>query len=170
MGSSRPEFVTDANVLIDLHTGGVLAAVSRMPQGFCVPDVVVAEMDEPDEATVVRAGFRQESLPGEAVTVVMRLVGEDRHISIQDASGLVLAQRTGRVLLTGEKRLRELAVRIGVKVHGTLWLLEQMVAAAVLTSRQAADALERMLECGRRLPESEARGHIERWRAGREAE
>jgi predicted nucleic acid-binding protein len=107
-------------------------------------------------------------LPGEAVVEVMRLTREERRISVEDASALVLAERTGRGLLTGDRRLRELAQKRGVAVHGTLWLLAQMVGAGVLPRRRAAEALERMLECGRRLPESEARSLIHQWRAANE--
>jgi predicted nucleic acid-binding protein len=94
----------------------------------------------------------------------------DSHISVQDAFALALAERTGRVLLTGEKRLRELAQKRGVVVHGTLWVLEQMIANGALTRARAADALETMLESGCRLPGAEARILIRRWRATKEGE
>jgi predicted nucleic acid-binding protein len=168
MASSRLECVADASVLIDLNDGRVLDVLSGMSDRFYVPDVVVAELDEPDGATLRRAGLRPESLPGEAVVEVMRLTREERRISVEDASALVLAETTRRVLLTGDRRLRELAQKRGVAVHGTLWLLERMVAEGALTRRRAAEALEKMLECDRRLPESEARSLIHRWRAAKE--
>jgi len=141
-----------------------------MPAAFVAPDLIVAELVKPDGPALLRQGLRQESLPGEAVAEVVRITEEDRHISVQDASALVLAQRSGRVLLTGEKRLRELARRNGVAVHGTLWLLEQMVRARVLTSGRAADALEKMLAEGCRLPETETRNLLRHLRAGKETD
>jgi predicted nucleic acid-binding protein len=120
MASSRSEYVTDANVLIDLHFGRVLEALFSMPAVFVAPDVIVAELENPNGRSLVRAGLRQESLPGEGVSAAVELMAEDSHISVQDAFALALAERTGRILLTGEKRLRELAQRRSVEVHGTL--------------------------------------------------
>jgi hypothetical protein len=164
MGSSRSGYVTDANVLIDLHWGQVLELLVSMPDEFAVADVTVAETEEPSAKQIEQAGLRQESLPGAGVNAAVELLALDSRISVQDAFALVLAERTGRVLLTGEKRLRTLAQRRGVEVHGTLWLLERMMEAGALTPGQAADALERMLACGRRLPAEEAQAMIRQWR------
>lgn len=170
MASSRLGFVTDANVLIDLHVGQVLREMLSMPLGFFAPDVIVAELEVPDGNTLLRAGLRQESLPREGVNAAVELMAEDSRISVQDAFALTLAERSGRVLLTGERRLRELAQKRGVTVHGTLWILEQMVEAGALTRKRAAEALEKMLGSGCRLPENEARSLIRRWRAAKEGE
>jgi len=137
---------------------------------FIAPDVIVAELENPNGLILVRAGLRQESLTGEGVSAAVELMAEDSHISVQDAFALALAERTGRVLLTGEKRPRELARRRRVEVHGTLWVLEQMIAGGTLTSIRAADALERMLDSGCRLPEAEARSLLRRWRTTTDGE
>lgn len=170
MASSRSEYVTDANVLIDLHFGRVLEALFLMPAVFVAPDVIVAELENPSGRSLMKAGLRQESLPGEGVCAAVELMAEDSHVSVQDAFALALAERSGRVLLTGEKRLRELAQRRGVEVHGTLWVLEQMIAKGTLTRGRAADALETMLESGCRLPETEARNLVRRWRTTKECD
>jgi predicted nucleic acid-binding protein len=164
MASSRLGYVTDANVLIDLHWGQVLRLLAAMPDEFVVADVTVAETEEPTAEEIGKAGLRQESLPGDGVLAASDLLAEERRISAQDAFALVLAERTGRVLLTGEKRLRALAERRGVEVHGTLWLLERMIDAEVLALEQAADALDRMLARGRRLPAERARELMRHWR------
>ena len=49
-------------------------------------------------------------------------------------------------------------------VHGTLWLLDEMVRLAVVPPRLAAQALERMLEHGSRLPLNECQERLERWK------
>ena len=165
MASSRLGYVTDANVLIDLHWGQVLRLLASMPDEFVVADVTVAETEEPTAEEIGRAGLRQESLPSDGVMAASELLAGERRISAQDAFALVLAERTGRILLTGEKRLRTLAEQRGVQVHGTLWLLERMIEAEALAPEQAADALDRMLACGRRLPEQDARALTRRWRA-----
>ena len=166
MARFRSEYVVDANVLIDLHDGKVLEGLFRMSSGFVAPDLVVVELEEPDGQGLVRTGLQSETLPGEGVLAVAAVTDDCRWISVADASALVLAERTGRVLLTGDRRLRVLAEQRGVTVHGTLWLLELMVNEAALTGRQAAVALELMLGCGRRLPVIESRALIRKWQTG----
>ena len=48
MTDSRSLCVADANVLIDLHVGGLLATLSWLPCEVLVPDVIAAELINPD--------------------------------------------------------------------------------------------------------------------------
>ena len=48
MRDSRSLCVVDANVLIDLHVGGLLATLSRLPCEVLIPDLVAAELIDPD--------------------------------------------------------------------------------------------------------------------------
>jgi hypothetical protein len=66
-------------------------------------------------------------------------------------------------LLTGDSRLNDLAVASGLSVHGLLWLLDEMVRLRVLTPAQAADALQKMLNLGARLPRDESRKRLSDW-------
>ncbi len=70
----------------------------------------------------------------------------------------------GTSLLTGDRHLREAATQEGVAVHGTLWLLDELVRLGTIVPLQAA-ALEHMLAHGRRLPQDECQKRIERWKA-----
>ncbi|HDQ99128.1 MAG TPA: type II toxin-antitoxin system VapC family toxin [candidate division WOR-3 bacterium] len=169
MAKSRSQFVVDANVLIDLRDGRILDRLGRLPEQFIVADIVVADdIDEPDEAVLTGVGIGILPLSGDAVQEVVAVTGSCRGISVADAASLVLAEQVGCTLLTGDKLLRGLALSRGVKVHGTLWLLDRMAEGGALTGEQAAVALERMLECGRRLPKPEARNRILDWRADEE--
>ena len=48
-------------------------------------------------------------------------------------------------------------------VHGTLWLLDRMVGARVVTSAEAAEGLKEMMNAGRRLPDDEVAERLARW-------
>ncbi|MNV92158.1 hypothetical protein D3C71_1867200 [compost metagenome] len=76
----------------------------------------------------------------------------------------LLAQQTGRPLLTGDGRLRRQAKRDGLQVHGALWLLDLMVEHQVIAPIQAASALSDMLERGARFPSSECDTRLTHWR------
>ncbi|NPV87878.1 MAG: hypothetical protein HPY45_17915 [Anaerolineae bacterium] len=66
-------------------------------------------------------------------------------------------------LVTGDRRLNELAKAQGVPVHGVLWILDEMVIHHVLTENQAAIALREMLDQGARLPDGECQKRFDRW-------
>jgi len=71
------------------------------------------------------------------------------------------------MLLTGDHRLRLLAQEFVVPVHGTLWALDELVRAEVLSPAQACRAMEAMLGRGARLPAVECQKRRSRWQSWR---
>ena len=55
-------------------------------------------------------------------------------------------------LLTGDQRLRQVGQAEGVDVHGTLWLIEQMLQTRTIHYRHAETGYVKMRAIGRRLP------------------
>lgn len=66
-------------------------------------------------------------------------------------------------MVTGDRRLTELATAQGLSVHGVLWILDEMVGHRVLRATQAAAALRKMLDQGARLPKIEYQKRFEKW-------
>jgi hypothetical protein len=66
-------------------------------------------------------------------------------------------------LVTGDRRLNELAKAQGLAVHGVLWILDEMVIHQVLTANQATIALREMLDQGARMPDIECQMRFESW-------
>ena len=162
----QPACVTDTNVWIDLHAGDLCAVAVTLPLAWHAPDLVLAELRQEPSGEYVRSlGVRSVELSGELVTEIVRLGGKYLRTSVIDLAALVLAQALGAILLTGDRHLREAAEREGVEVHGTLWMMDQMVSHGILVREAAATALERMLAGGRRLPRADAQLRLRRWRA-----
>lgn len=86
--------------------------------------------------------------------------------SVADVSCYLLAQDTGRPLLTGDGRLRKQAMRDGLEVFGALWLLDQLVAHGVVSPAQAGQGLQAMLAHGARLPPAECQLRMDAWSNG----
>jgi len=84
-------------------------------------------------------------------------------LSIYDAHVLVLADSLGAFLLTGDRVLRNKAEKMGVEVHGILWLLDVMMASKGLDCMEVLDALDRMASGGSRLPVAEIRRLKAKW-------
>ena len=159
--------VGDCNVWIDLDVGGLLDHAFRLPFGWLAPDVVVAELtrDTPSGKRLVQLGLDVRELPGELTARVAELRQSYLRPSTPDLFALALAEALGIALITGDASLREAAEQEGVEVHGALWVLDEMVARGVAAPTEAADALQAMLDNGRRLPLRESTARIARWRA-----
>ena len=56
-----------------------------------------------------------------------------------------------------------MAENAGVDVHGTLWVLNEMVDSGVLAPAKAAAGLRQMMAGDRRLPEAECRQRLREW-------
>jgi predicted nucleic acid-binding protein len=65
---------------------------------------------------------------------------------------LVLAATEKCPLLTGDKALKAAADAENVEVHGTLWLITEMVRQGRISTQVTRGAYHRMRSNGRRLP------------------
>jgi len=162
MPDSQPWYVVDTNILIDFYRGDLLDALFALSAVFLAPDVIVAELGEPDGQRLLAMGLESVSLTGEQVMEVVELAAVHRAPSINDLFALVLARAA--LLLTGDGALRRLAESEGIEVHGTLWLLDELIRLAIVTPAKAAECLECMVRHGSRLPEDECERRLRRWR------
>ena len=155
--------VIDTNVIVDFHLGGLLSRLFELPYRFLTPDAILDELQDPAGAHVVTLGLHPQTLSGEHLLAVMGLARDHRRVSLNDLQAFVLARTLSATLLTGDGALRALAQAHGLAVHGTLWLLDEMVRLDVCTPAEAAAALRRMQHAGSRLPESECDRRLETW-------
>ncbi len=155
--------VTDTNFWIDLDTAGLLGPIFRLPFELQAPDVIIAELARPDAADLIRRGLRVRELDGRRVAEVAALAAVYPRPSRADLFALVLARVQAALLLTGDRHLRQAAEREGVQVHGTLWLLDELVERSVLAPAEAVKALLLMKEERRRLPADEVERRLLRW-------
>lgn len=146
--------ISDANIIIDMNTGGLLRLMFHFDATFAVPDVLFEEELRTDHPGLLRLGLKRLELSEDTVVYAGRLVEKYRGLgaSINDLLALALARQEECPLLTGDGRLRTAGQTEGIDVHGTLWLIEQMVRARTITVRQAESGYAKMRDAGRRLP------------------
>lgn len=158
----------DANVLIDLEDGGLLEAFFRLPFRFRIPaDLYLDELREQQARLRQQRALRLEELDAGTLEVAGILFRRYGGINIHDSFALALAKRKVGILLTGDRRLRAAAEREKVSVHGTLWVMEQLLESGLVSPEQAEAAFERMEANGRRLPWDRARELCRRAAAAR---
>ncbi len=150
------DVVCDANVLIDLEDGGLREAAFRLPVRFHVPvDLYIDELQE--RHANLRQELRLEELDAGIMENADALFRRYWRINEHDSRALALARSRAWPLLTGDRALRGAAAREDVRVHGTLWVVEQLLETGLISSEQARAAFERMKAAGSRLPWDRAR-------------
>ena len=155
--------VTDTNIWIDLENGKILADVFRLPYQFFTTDFAVEEFVHPGWAALQDLGLQTHGLEPEYVLELGQLRQAHRQLSIIDLAALLLARALEASLVTGDRRLNELAKAQGLPVHGMLWILDEMVIHRVLSASQAGIALRGMLDQGASLPDGECQMRFGRW-------
>jgi predicted nucleic acid-binding protein len=155
-------YVTDTNLWIDLHCGGLVPTVLERVDGLCATHFVLRELQrELSGEHLVKGGVRRVELDGPQVAELFALRGEYPALSVEDLSALVAARALGGMLLTGDNHLRKVAEALGVPVHGTRWMLEFLVTEHDLRGAEALIALDAMLADGSRFP-TESVAHLKR--------
>lgn len=166
--------VKDANVFIDLESMGILDLWFQLGHETITSSYVVIELEDGGHANAlasIRAGqVREAEISGEEMEEfdAFRSELECSGLSATDASVLFLAIREKAILLSGDKQLRKQARLRTVQVHGTLWIMDQLVAEGILVAAVAADRLEALIRRTgkerRYLPAGECEVRIHRWR------
>jgi hypothetical protein len=145
-------FISDANILIDVEVGGLLAPMFTLGYQFAVPDVLYFEELAEQHAHWRDMGLIVKSLPAEGVARVQVLSQKYKRPSRNDLFALALAEHEQCPLLTGDAALRSAAEAERVEVKGTVWLVTEMVRKQCITATVARVAYKTMQEQGRRLP------------------
>ena len=144
--------ISDASVLIDIECGELTSAMFSLSWQFAVPDTLFSEELAERHGHLLRFGLISKTLSGDLVAAAYNLHQKYIKPSVNDMLALTLAKHEGCQLLTGDKALREAAKELNVEVHGTIWLVEQMLQSEKITLEVARVAFQQMKDLGSRLP------------------
>lgn len=158
--------ISDANVLIDMEAGGLLHTMFRLAATFAVPNILYEEELREHHPELPKLGLQSRELGEKAVGYAVTLAATYRNsgASINDLFALALAHQEQCALLSGDGKLRGIAIAKQVEVHGTLWLIGQMVHERVITARQATAAYAKMKQANRWLPWDEVEKQLQSFR------
>ena len=125
--------VNDASCLIDLRKGGLLTAICSLPYRLVVPlpiresevlDFSVREWRQLDDA-----GLITHDLTPEEVGQALELKKRHPALSANDCFCYVTALACRGILLTGDALLRRVAGDNGLRVHGVLWIVDELATS-----------------------------------------
>ncbi len=164
MPESSPLYIVDTNIFIDLAIGDLLVDFFHLPHRFASPDVIIAELRDPKGSYLADLGLQTLHLDGPQVEDVITLRARHKALSIPDLFAFVASRHHNAILLTGDSGLRQLAEEQGMAVHGTLWVLDELVRLEVIECTKAAFALNKIIEVGGFLPHRACQARLKRWR------
>jgi len=158
--------VPDTNLWIDLDIAGLLDEAFQLDIDWLAPDIVIEELDEPQGSELTKRGLVSHELDSEHVGSVIGLTERYPQLSVQDVFALATAKVLDALLVTGDRHMRHAARENGLRYHGVLWVLDEMLEAGLIPPSRAAEALGRMLAEGSRLPERECTTRLRKWNKG----
>lgn len=151
-----------------MECGGLVAPMFRLDYRFAVPDVLFEEELREHHPGFVRLGLRRLELTSQSVQYIEALAADPRARGVgrYDLFALALARQEDCLLLTGDGLLRALAEAEGREVHGTLWLVSELVVAGRIRAARARRAYDLMRAADRRLPWDEVERQLEKFELG----
>lgn len=156
--------ISDANILIDFECADLTLRLFQLDLDLAVPDLLYHDELSTHHGDLPALGLQLYELSPELISQTFALRAQYSGPSTYDLFALVLALDRECSLLTGDKQLRSLARKEGVEVFGTLWLMEQLFEARLISIEEMELAYETMLNAQRRLPEIEIRRQLKRLR------
>lgn len=165
-------YVVDSAVLTDLEVAdALLEAGLPMPFRLVAADLYQAygEPEKHDTRDLEEFEFEVVSLDGDELDEATRLGLIHLELSIHDVAAHALCVSRGYGLLTRNPRLVAAARDKGaikrreIRVHGTLWLLEQLATHGRMSRSEAVKAVRTMQEEGRNLDPSACDRFFKKW-------
>ena len=138
--------VNDASCLIDLRKGGLLGVLGALPYRLVVPLPVreseLFKFTEQDWQTLDSTGLKTYDLTSTEVGEAMAVKARFSKLSANDCFCFVTARSQRGILLTGDALLRRVATQSGLRVHGVLWVIDQLRAVEACSTALLIQALE----------------------------
>jgi hypothetical protein len=137
--------ISDINALIDLRKAALLEALLRLPFEVHVPDLLYEDellsIPVTEKQALCRQGLRVVGMPGSMIDRALALLRIYPALRLYDCAALALAEGSKDcILLTGDSRLKGFAEQQTIRVHGVLWVFDQIQqhATATMHGLQAA--------------------------------
>lgn len=163
--------VNDTNIFIDLRSVGLLEEMCRLPYEIHTVDFVVAEIADADQRRIFDELVAQGGIfidgftADEVIEIVEEHSSVSGNLSIPDCSVCYFARKHNVPMLTGDRRLRRYAEEQSIEVHGILFIFDELVRHDIISTSMAADRLEELFAINARLPKTEIRNRINRWKS-----
>ena len=163
--------VSDTNIFIDLIEIGLLDDLFSLPWEIHTTDLVMLELKDANQKQVVmehknKGDLHIKEYDTQEMLALARFhteQGKTTKISFQDCSVLQYAKSGGYSLLTGDYKLRSVATKSQVDVHGIVYVIDKLVDGSLISKQNAASKLQELTKMNPRLPLPEIEKRIKLW-------
>jgi predicted nucleic acid-binding protein len=161
--------VNDACLLIDLIDIDLFDAFLQLGFQAHITSSVLNELENDIYEKPIRKSIGNKTL------LLHKLMAEDQKeieklmkahsakLSESDCSCLHLARKINATLLTCERLLTQTARSLKIEVHGSLWVLDQLISASIITKYTARKKLTALMTINNRLPKDECNKRLKQW-------
>jgi len=156
--------ISDANILIDMDVGGLIDAMFALEYEFTTPNILYEQELAQYHPYLLAKGLRLMELAPESIDRASELERQYNGVSSYDLAALSLAEQVTAPLLSGDRKLRQVCLEEDIEVHGTIWLVEQILIAGTASVSEIEVAYNRMEEDGSRLPWDEVDKQLKQFR------
>jgi len=160
--------ITDVSVFFDLHTLQILPEFFGLNWNIQTTDFVFNEILQADQVRDFDPFVRSKKLNIISISVeeeksirAMELTRRNR--SFPDKTVLWKAREEKCTLLTCDKVLREEARHHKIEVHGSIWVIDQLVKSNLIDKQKAVALLNKLMSINSRLPMEEIKKQIEQY-------
>lgn len=160
--------IKDANILIDCVDIDLLTVVFKLPITFKTTDFIWAEIISDKQRRTIQPFIKNgrliiEKFSAQEIGEISTLSQQHSGISFEDSSAMYLAQKQSAILLSGDGKLRKVCQAAKIRVHGIIWLLDQVHATGIISAGEACDKIKRLQVANSRLPRLAIQERIKRW-------
>lgn len=160
--------VSDTNIFIDLYSVGLLNEFFALNFDIHTTDFVINELVVAEQRSAVLSfeKLRVKRFDSKEIAKLFSFYSE-RHsktnVSLPDCSVLMYAEDNGYMLLTGDGKLRRVAIEEGTEVRGVLYIFDKLVEDGLLSPNGACEKLQMLRKLNGRLPSKEIEKRLEYW-------
>ena len=152
--------ITDTNVFFDVISIKALPEFFALDYEICTTDFVVNEILQSDQKELINSFIRSRKLS------ILQLSEEDIEEikafktvrffkGITDKTVLWKAIKLKCTLLTGDKKLKKEAEDHKIEVHGSIWVINQLIEVKIITKVEGIKLLEMLMDINGSLPHDE---------------
>lgn len=152
--------ITDTNVLFDVIKIGALPEFFSLDYDICTTVFVMHEIIPSPQKEMVETFIRAKKLTvfgfsAEEVEEVQNFnTGRDLR-RFTDKSVIWKSLQLNCPMLTGDQKMREVAEKMSIEVHGSIWIIDELIGKNLISTDKAITLLEQLLLTNSRLPKDE---------------
>lgn len=154
MNQNKNILIKDACIIIDLIELGLFRSFLALDYVVLTTTAICLEINNDGQELELRSCLSErllEEVPDGNILEVLALNRRYPGISYADATALELSLRTGAILLSADKLLRNSGTKEGIEVHGTLWAIVELFEAGILDKSMAIKKINQLMSINQRI-------------------